>query len=249
MGQRCKEGMLRPGDNSPEKKDSEDFTILDVSDYEPPRAPSKTWRELIKKVWEVDPLTCPQYGSEMPTSILIWSTNLSMMVGRGMKSRLLQPGNRGVGAVCSINPLSVRPTGTNIMHLDKGAWIAFVWGGCNTRKRRSWWNKHHLPESNFLSAAKPTTSAPISMAYWRIYSLPKSHLHSINFILPICIGLTLTKYTTTLSLPISTFQLNYELNFIVKKQNNLIIFLQNRPVAYSNTWFLAYFSMLITKVA
>jgi hypothetical protein len=40
-----------------------DFTILDVSDYEPPRAPSKTWRELIKsfvvekrrvrKVWEM----------------------------------------------------------------------------------------------------------------------------------------------------------------------------------------------------
>jgi hypothetical protein len=71
MGQRCKEGMLRPGDNSPEKKDSEDFTILDVSDYESPRAPSKTWRELIKKVWEVDPLTCPQYGSEMRIISLI----------------------------------------------------------------------------------------------------------------------------------------------------------------------------------
>ena len=56
MGQRRKEGMLRPEDNPPEKKGSVDFTILDVSDYEPPRVPSKTWRELIKKVWEIDPL-------------------------------------------------------------------------------------------------------------------------------------------------------------------------------------------------
>jgi hypothetical protein len=55
MGQRRKEGMLRPGDKPPEKEDSVDFTILDVSDYDydPPRVPSKTWREFIKKVWEV----------------------------------------------------------------------------------------------------------------------------------------------------------------------------------------------------
>jgi hypothetical protein len=47
------------------KKDRLDFTILHVSDYDPPCVPSKTWRELIKKVWEVDPLTSPQYGFEM----------------------------------------------------------------------------------------------------------------------------------------------------------------------------------------
>jgi hypothetical protein len=71
MGQRRKERMLRPGDNPPEKKDSEDFTVLDISDYELPRASSRTWRELIKKVWEVDPLTCPQCGSEMRIISLI----------------------------------------------------------------------------------------------------------------------------------------------------------------------------------
>jgi hypothetical protein len=60
MGQRRKEGMLRPGDKPLEKEDGVDFTILDVSDYDPPHVPSKTWKELIKKVWEVDPLTCPQ---------------------------------------------------------------------------------------------------------------------------------------------------------------------------------------------
>ncbi len=56
----------------------------------------------------------------MLTSILILSTNLSMMVGRGMKSRLLQPGNRGVGAVCAISLLSVRPIGINLYVIDKG---------------------------------------------------------------------------------------------------------------------------------
>ena len=31
-----------------------------------PRISLKTWRELIKKVWEVDPLTCPRCGSDLP---------------------------------------------------------------------------------------------------------------------------------------------------------------------------------------
>jgi len=36
--------------------------VIDVSDYHPPRIPSKKWCELIKKVWEVDPLICPTAG-------------------------------------------------------------------------------------------------------------------------------------------------------------------------------------------
>jgi hypothetical protein len=39
--------------------------VIDVSEYHPPRIPSKKWRELIKKVWEVDPLICPHCGAEM----------------------------------------------------------------------------------------------------------------------------------------------------------------------------------------
>ena len=62
--------MLRPGDKPPGKDDGRDFTILDVSD-DPPHVPSKTWRELIKKVWEVDLLTCPRCGSEMRIISLI----------------------------------------------------------------------------------------------------------------------------------------------------------------------------------
>ena len=39
--------------------------ILDVTDYQPKKIPSPQWRECIKKVWEVDPLSCPKCGSEM----------------------------------------------------------------------------------------------------------------------------------------------------------------------------------------
>ena len=33
---------------------------IEVSAHEPRRIPSKKWRELIKKVWEADPLRCPK---------------------------------------------------------------------------------------------------------------------------------------------------------------------------------------------
>jgi hypothetical protein len=39
--------------------------ILDVSEHKPRRIPSAKWRELIKKVWEADPLTCPRCAGEM----------------------------------------------------------------------------------------------------------------------------------------------------------------------------------------
>ena len=37
----------------------------------PRRIPSRSWRELIKKVWEVDPLLCPQCHHEMRIVSLI----------------------------------------------------------------------------------------------------------------------------------------------------------------------------------
>jgi hypothetical protein len=40
-GEREKQGLLRPGDE-PEEARSEDVTVLDVSDYDPPRLTSKT---------------------------------------------------------------------------------------------------------------------------------------------------------------------------------------------------------------
>ena len=69
-GERKKRGMLRPG-NEPEEGRSDDVTVLDVSDYDPPRLTSKTWRQLIYKVWEVDPLVCTRCGAEMKVIVLI----------------------------------------------------------------------------------------------------------------------------------------------------------------------------------
>ena len=45
--------------------------MLDVSDYEAPRIPSNTWRELIKKIWEVAPHGCPRCGHDMKIISLI----------------------------------------------------------------------------------------------------------------------------------------------------------------------------------
>jgi hypothetical protein len=45
--------------------------VIDVSDHKPRRIPSKKWRELIKKVWEADPLLCPKCQKEMRIVSLI----------------------------------------------------------------------------------------------------------------------------------------------------------------------------------
>jgi hypothetical protein len=39
--------------------------IIDISEYRPTRIPSPMWRECIKKIWEVDPLSCPRCHAEM----------------------------------------------------------------------------------------------------------------------------------------------------------------------------------------
>ena len=62
-GMRRKQGINRPGDESVETK--ADVEIIDVSEYNPPRIPSKTWRECIKKIWEIDPLCCPRCHGQM----------------------------------------------------------------------------------------------------------------------------------------------------------------------------------------
>lgn len=45
--------------------------IIDVSEHKPCRIPSAKWRELIKKVWEADPLLCPKCSHEMRIVSLI----------------------------------------------------------------------------------------------------------------------------------------------------------------------------------
>jgi len=48
-GMRRKQGILRPGDEQLPEMPT-DVDIIDVSEYNPPRIPSKTWRECIKKL-------------------------------------------------------------------------------------------------------------------------------------------------------------------------------------------------------
>ena len=70
-GERNKAGLFRPGDQPAPSASTPEVTVLDVSDYKPPRLPSRTWSELIKKIWEVDPLSCPRCGHEMKIIRLI----------------------------------------------------------------------------------------------------------------------------------------------------------------------------------
>jgi hypothetical protein len=51
--------------------------IIDVSEYRPKKIPSPKWRECIRKVWEVDPLSCPKCGSEMKIISFINETDSS----------------------------------------------------------------------------------------------------------------------------------------------------------------------------
>ena len=45
--------------------------VIDVREYQPKKHASKKWRELIKKVWEVDPMICPKCGKPMKVIALI----------------------------------------------------------------------------------------------------------------------------------------------------------------------------------
>jgi len=75
--------------------DSRQATVLDVSDYKPRRIPSKTWRELIKKIWEVDPLSCPRCHHEMKIISLINQPEVIESILRHLglwNSKRLHPG-------------------------------------------------------------------------------------------------------------------------------------------------------------
>lgn len=53
------------------RKEADGIELIDVSEHKPKSIPSKHWRDLIKKVWEVDPLLCPMCQSEMKVVALI----------------------------------------------------------------------------------------------------------------------------------------------------------------------------------
>jgi hypothetical protein len=41
------------------------WKMIDVAKYQPKKIPSKAWQDCIKKIYEVDPLSCPHCGQEM----------------------------------------------------------------------------------------------------------------------------------------------------------------------------------------
>jgi len=62
---------LRLKQADPEAVAAPEGEVIDVSAFKPRRIPSKKWRELIKKVWEADPLLCPHCQHEMRIIALI----------------------------------------------------------------------------------------------------------------------------------------------------------------------------------
>lgn len=56
---------------SVEQQHAQAEEVILIKEEERRRIPSKTWRELIKKVWEVDPLLCPHCKNEMRIIALI----------------------------------------------------------------------------------------------------------------------------------------------------------------------------------
>jgi len=67
-GLRAKEEKLneeinKSSDDTDSKKNI--IKVLDISDYKPKKEPSLEWRECIKKIYEVDPLKCPDCESKM----------------------------------------------------------------------------------------------------------------------------------------------------------------------------------------
>ena len=81
------EGAELSGTEDQPSPDSRQATVLDVSDYKPRRIPSKTWRELIKKIWEADPLTCPRCGHEMKSISLINDPDVMERILRHLRLR------------------------------------------------------------------------------------------------------------------------------------------------------------------
>ncbi len=66
-GIRLKQGMARPGDELL-ARDAE-VEIIDVSEYEPRKLPSKTWRQYIKKILDVNSLECQNSGGDIKVRI------------------------------------------------------------------------------------------------------------------------------------------------------------------------------------
>jgi hypothetical protein len=85
--------------------------IIDVSEHRPRRPPSPKWRELIKKVWEADPLICPTCSREMRIVALIDQREVIERILRHLG--LWTEGVR-------LNPARAPPDGESVLELFPG---------------------------------------------------------------------------------------------------------------------------------
>jgi hypothetical protein len=101
--------------------------VIDVSEHRPRRIPSAKWRELIKKVWEADPLLCPKCSREMRIVALIdepdviqrilghlglWSRGVRVSPARAppeIVDRVIEPWLDDLPAVSATQSLQVDP--------------------------------------------------------------------------------------------------------------------------------------------
>jgi hypothetical protein len=68
---RSKEDSVGHAPRLPPAESVDDTWQPERSPYKRRRIPSKTWRELIKRAWDVDPLLCPKCGGQMRSISLI----------------------------------------------------------------------------------------------------------------------------------------------------------------------------------
>ncbi len=64
-GQRRKDDLALKENENHEERLGNKTEIIDIKNYTPRRIPPPTWRDCIKKVYEVDPLECPHCKAEM----------------------------------------------------------------------------------------------------------------------------------------------------------------------------------------
>jgi hypothetical protein len=82
-----------------------------ISEHRSRRPPSPKWRELIKKVWEADPLICPTCSREMRIVALIDEHEVIERVFRHLG--LWEEGVR-------LNPARASPDGVDVVELFPG---------------------------------------------------------------------------------------------------------------------------------
>ncbi len=78
--------------------------IIEHPALKPRRIPSRSWRELIKKVWEVDPLQCPQCHHEMRIVSLINDAQIIERILRHVGMWVNEVCNHGVRIAPSTGP-------------------------------------------------------------------------------------------------------------------------------------------------